>query len=79
MNDSLLAFFSRLRAFFFKTSLDHDFDDELAAHIELLIAFGSGFQLASRGYDSVGIRGRIRETEPGRLPCIRAGAQDLWG
>src|SRR5258708_31169241 len=38
MNDSLLAFFSRLRAFFFKTSLDHDFDDELAAHIELLTA-----------------------------------------
>ena len=36
MNDSQLAFFSRLRAFFYKTSLDHDFDDELAAHIELL-------------------------------------------
>ena len=36
MNDSLRAFFSRLRAFFFKTSLDHDFGDELAAHIELL-------------------------------------------
>ncbi len=31
MNDSQLAFFSRLRAFFFKTSLDHEFDDELAA------------------------------------------------
>ena len=36
MNDSLRAFFSRLRAFFFKTRLDHDFGDELAAHIELL-------------------------------------------
>ena len=36
MNDSLRAFFSHLRAFFFKASLDHDFGDELAAHIELL-------------------------------------------
>ena len=36
MIDSLLAFFSRLRALFSRKTLDHDFGDELAAHIELL-------------------------------------------
>src|SRR5712664_818859 len=36
MNDALRAFFSRLRAIFSKTRLDDDFNEELAAHVDLL-------------------------------------------
>src|SRR5258707_2439246 len=36
MNDPLRAFFSRLRAIFSKTRLDDDFNEELAAHVDLL-------------------------------------------
>lgn len=36
MSDALRAFFSRLRAIFSKTRLDDDFNEELAAHVDLL-------------------------------------------
>src|SRR5437879_7864691 len=36
MSDRLRAFFSRLRAVFSKTRLDDDFNEELAAHVDLL-------------------------------------------
>ena len=38
MSDALRAFFSRLRAIFFKTRLDGEFNEELAAHVDLLAA-----------------------------------------
>jgi predicted permease len=38
MSDALRAFFSRFRAIFFKMPLDQDFDEELAAHVDLLAA-----------------------------------------
>jgi predicted permease len=36
MSDALRAFFSRLRTIFSKTRLDDDFNEELAAHVDLL-------------------------------------------
>ena len=38
MSDALRAFFSRLQAIFSRTQLDEDFNEELAAHVDLLAA-----------------------------------------
>ena len=38
MSDALRAFFSRLRAIFFKTRMDGEFNEVLAAHVDLLAA-----------------------------------------
>jgi hypothetical protein len=33
----------------------------------------------SASWNTTGIRGRIRDKEPGRLPWLPEGADDLWG
>src|ERR1700710_2479735 len=84
MRNSLRHLAARLQAFFRNSELDHDFDDELHAHVALLteehVRRGKARDEAERvAYLEVGGRARLREDhrETRGVPFLDTLLQDL--